>query len=209
MHTLQLLLLTASIVCSVVTTLATAQCGVERWPIKVATDTAANKISAQHTPATVNQLSLIQAPINPAIKTKTRYTPTELTVYEVTAKITLVKQEADSDYHIVLADDNGNTMIVESPAPNCATGSHFYKQIVAVRRAIDAKLGGAGALPQNNLNLMVTVTGVGFFDRIHGQTGVASNGIELHPLIDIVFHNAKSMGELRDEISQAGYSEKD
>jgi hypothetical protein len=31
------------------------------------------------------------------------------------------------------------------------------------------------------------VTGVGFFDRIHGQTGVAPNGIELHPVLDIQF----------------------
>jgi hypothetical protein len=31
------------------------------------------------------------------------------------------------------------------------------------------------------------MTGVGFFDRIHGQTGVAPNGIELHPVLDIQF----------------------
>jgi len=35
----------------------------------------------------------------------------------------------------------------------------------------------------------VTVTGVGFFDRVHGQTGVAlKNGIELHPILAIEFH---------------------
>jgi hypothetical protein len=28
-----------------------------------------------------------------------------------------------------------------------------------------------------------TVTGVGFFGSIHGQTGVAPNGIELHPVL--------------------------
>ena len=28
-----------------------------------------------------------------------------------------------------------------------------------------------------------TITGVGFFDVLHGQTGVAPNGIELHPVI--------------------------
>lgn len=33
----------------------------------------------------------------------------------------------------------------------------------------------------------VRLTGVGFFDRVHGQTGVAPNGIELHPLLDIKF----------------------
>jgi hypothetical protein len=33
----------------------------------------------------------------------------------------------------------------------------------------------------------VIITGVGFFDFYHGQTGVATNGIELHPVIDIQF----------------------
>jgi hypothetical protein len=32
----------------------------------------------------------------------------------------------------------------------------------------------------------VRITGVGFFDRVHGQTGVSqSNGIELHPILKI------------------------
>lgn len=31
------------------------------------------------------------------------------------------------------------------------------------------------------------ITGVGFFDRVHGQTGVAKNGLELHPILKIVF----------------------
>ena len=34
----------------------------------------------------------------------------------------------------------------------------------------------------------VTITGVGFFDRVHDQTGVAfKNGIELHPILAIEF----------------------
>ena len=28
-----------------------------------------------------------------------------------------------------------------------------------------------------------TIRGVGFFDFLHGQTGVAPNGIELHPVL--------------------------
>jgi hypothetical protein len=28
--------------------------------------------------------------------------------------------------------------------------------------------------------------GVAFFDYLHGQTGVAPNGIELHPILDFV-----------------------
>ena len=33
-----------------------------------------------------------------------------------------------------------------------------------------------------------TITGVGFFDYYHGQTGVAPNAIELHPVLG--FHGA-------------------
>jgi hypothetical protein len=36
----------------------------------------------------------------------------------------------------------------------------------------------------------VQVTGVAMFDFLHGQTGVAPNGIELHPILDIVFANS-------------------
>jgi len=33
--------------------------------------------------------------------------------------------------------------------------------------------------------IAVRITGVGFFDRLHGQMGVAPNGIELHPVLDL------------------------
>ncbi|EWM11974.1 hypothetical protein [Kutzneria sp. 744] len=36
-------------------------------------------------------------------------------------------------------------------------------------------------------NVPVTITGVGFFDFLHGQTGVAPNGIELHSVLDVQF----------------------
>jgi len=34
---------------------------------------------------------------------------------------------------------------------------------------------------------LVRITGGGFFDYIHGQRGVASTGIELHPVLDAEF----------------------
>ena len=34
---------------------------------------------------------------------------------------------------------------------------------------------------------LVRITGVGFFDYLHGQRGVAPNGIELHPVLDVEF----------------------
>jgi hypothetical protein len=33
------------------------------------------------------------------------------------------------------------------------------------------------------LNGTATISGVGFFDKTHGQNGGADNGIELHPVL--------------------------
>ena len=76
-------------------------------------------------------------------------------------------------------------MIVESTHPDCTEGSLFSREIANVRKAIDAKIKVTGKM--KNPKLPVTVTGVGFFDPIHGQTGVAPNGIELHPILEITF----------------------
>jgi Bacterial pre-peptidase C-terminal domain len=38
------------------------------------------------------------------------------------------------------------------------------------------------------VSVPVRIRGVGMFDFLHGQTGVAPNGIELHPVLDIVFN---------------------
>ena len=86
----------------------------------------------------------------------------------------------------MLTDKRGRTMIVESPHPHCAEGSRFLQEITDVRAKIEAHFGGPITKKIHPQQLEVTVTGVGFFDPIHGQEGVAPNGIELHPLLDIV-----------------------
>jgi hypothetical protein len=41
-----------------------------------------------------------------------------------------------------------------------------------------------------NTNRRVTVTGLGFFDILHGASGAAeTNSIELHPVLDVTFEN--------------------
>ena len=40
-------------------------------------------------------------------------------------------------------------------------------------------------LPEPVSPVTIIVTGVGFFDFLHGQTGAAPNGIELHPVLKI------------------------
>jgi len=62
----------------------------------------------------------------------------------------------------------------------------FKDQIIQVRKDIDAKLGPIKG--KKKPNIPVTVMGVGFYDPIHGQEGVAPNGIELHPILEIKFN---------------------
>jgi hypothetical protein len=171
-------------------------CGKERWSVKTVTDKDAAKVREAPTPGTINQLRQIAAPINPNLRPDSRYSPTELTTYEVTGYITLMKAEADQDYHIVLADDAGRTMIVESTHPDCAQTSRFKAEITTVRAALDQTFKGPITKPIKTKKL-VTVTGVGFFDHIHGQTGVAPNGIELHPILQVVAHAHKSIEDLK------------
>jgi hypothetical protein len=43
-------------------------------------------------------------------------------------------------------------------------------------------------------NVRVTITGVGYFDFRHDQSGVASNAIEIHPVLAIRFGGSSSGG---------------
>jgi len=88
-------------------------------------------------------------------------------------------------HHLVLSDAGGRTMIAEIPAPACVgASSPFLPTIRAVRAAFTAAFHPTTASFQR-VAVKVHVTGVGFFDFKHGQSGVAPNAIELHPLLSI------------------------
>jgi len=159
----------------------TAGCGIERWAVMTGTDPGASKVNQTPVPTTVAKLVALAAPKNPLA----RVAPTEDTTYQVSATLTEFKTEADSDYHLVLSS-GAKTMIAEIPSPTCVTGGPLQPGIANARAEFDARLMSSTGRFQK-VNAPVTVTGVGFFDRIHGQTGVAPNGIELHPVLDIQF----------------------
>jgi hypothetical protein len=115
---------------------------------------------------TIAALTALRAPSDlPATRLRL-----ERRVYRVTARVTLVRHEADDDFHLVLRDSTGHHMIAESPLPGCTSGATRLRrrQMAQARRAV-------------RLCQRATVTGVLFFDFQHGQTGVAPNAIELHP----------------------------
>ncbi len=175
-------------------------CGEERAAVKLGLDADAAAVNTRPVDTTVGELVALPRPRS--IRADHRAAPVELTVYRIHATIVAYKLEADGDYHVVVDDGAGHHMIVEIPSSGCvgadrtapATGagkpravSAWRDQIVAARKALDDQLGRRR--PAAKLRRVsipgVVVTGVGFFDVLHGQVGVAPNGIELHPVIAI------------------------
>ncbi|HZC73147.1 MAG TPA: hypothetical protein VE442_20805 [Jatrophihabitans sp.] len=182
---------------------STGSCGVERWSVKTGTDADAGKINLQSTTSTtIAALDALPAPAT--LPSNNRVQPTETTVFRLTATLTEYKLEADSDYHLVLSDGAGHTMISEIPDPACVgSSSPLRTSIQTARGQFDAKYTPTGTF--QTANVAVTVTGVGFFDFLHGQTGVAPNGIELHALLDIQFGTGPPPGCSGQLIGNPGF----
>jgi hypothetical protein len=141
-----------------------ALCGVERWAVK----------TLQDRPSLLSQSDTTIAHLvsrHPASALSGARLPFERHVFRVTAEVTLVRPEDDGDLHLVLSD-GGQTMIAESPSASCGS-----RATAEYRRQM------AQARTQAQVCARARVTGVAFFDFNHGQTGVAPNAIELHPIL--------------------------
>lgn len=158
----------------------TGYCGVERHDVKDLTD---GFVPGAPQDSSVTALRAIPVPAN----ADAGRTPPEQTVYRVQAIAAAFKIEADSDVHLAIADptDANATMIAEFPAASCLAQSSDAPALEAARSDLISALGDPPTAGYQNLNPApcVTLTGVVFFDRIHGQRGVAPNGIELHPIV--------------------------
>ena len=78
-------------------------------------------------------------------------------------------------------------MIVEIPDPDDVSPSgRWVTEIKAARFTFAKRFPDAGKRIKH-VNVPATITGIGFFDKLHGQTGVAPNGIVLNPVIRIEF----------------------
>src|SRR6185369_3025871 len=165
-------------------------CGVERWSVKTGTDADVGLVNVNSTTANTI-LTLRGWPTPGTIPSNNRISPYETTVWVINATLTQYKLESDSDYHLILSDASGNTMIAEIPLPGCVgSSSPFLSKITSARNAFNAKFTPTGSF--KTANIPVQITGVGMFDFLHGQTGVAPNGIELHPVLSIVFNPTTS-----------------
>ena len=168
-----------------------AQCGVERWSIKTGTDSGASSINLG-TYVSTTIYNMLQSAHPATLPANSRISPRETTQYRLSGTLTKYAKEGDSDYHLVIQDGAGRTMIVEIPAPNCVgAGSPFGPGVANARRQFDARFTATTSF--KTTSTAVTVRGVGFWDFLHGQTGVAPNGIEIHSVLDITFGSSAAL----------------
>jgi hypothetical protein len=167
-------------------------CGEERWPVKTLTDSDASKVNFTPVPTTV--AGLVAVPSPDGNSETSRLNTTEETTFEVRGRLVGYKHETDGDYHIVIADlqDPSVTMVVEIPDPACGgvCASPKLEEIKQARQQFVQPFPSSQPQPEFAVvqgNVEVDVTGVGFFDFAHGQTGLAQNCIELHPVLHISF----------------------
>src|SRR6266446_1865306 len=163
-----------------------AQCGVERWSVKTGTDADAGMVNL-NAPMNTTIANMRGFPTPSPIPANNRVSPAETTLWVINATLTVFKLESDSDYHLVIQDASGNTMITEIPAPSCVgSGSPFLGGISNARSEFDARFTATTSF--QTANIPVQITGVGMFDFPHGQTGAAPNQIELHPVLNVIFN---------------------
>jgi hypothetical protein len=155
--------------------------------VKTLTDANASKVDLAHanTTMSVEKLRRLTKPKELTSATP-RLSPVETTTYRVTALLMSMIREDDLDIHLVIADPKvGGSMIVEFPADSCTTAaSGGARSLMAkARAAIGQACSGEPGKKVVTLRGEATITGVGFFDKLHGQGGLAPNGIELHPVL--------------------------
>jgi hypothetical protein len=160
-----------------------AACGVELWPLKTLSDLQRKLVNLRPKDTTV--AAVAQLPM-PHPTPTTRNTPFERQVWRVTAQIVNFKLEEDQDIHLVLFG-NGAYVIAEMPAVSCLTAkTRDRAAIVKVRKRFVAACGRPTESWQP-LGALARISGVGFWDFPHGQSGHASNYAELHPVTAIKF----------------------
>jgi hypothetical protein len=156
-------------------------CGLERREIKVLRDLPSGAL-AQVQRTTVERLANVPRPRRGG----RGRAPIEHDVVEVYAAVFGYKTEADGDLHVILKGATGATLIAEFPSPACTFGSAYAREMQAAReRFLRAALTPAPAGRRHQGLVWLRVTGVIFFDREHGQSGAARNGVELHPVLHV------------------------
>lgn len=165
------------------------KCGKERWDVKMLSDARSNDIDAKSRKRSIAELLGLPL-VNPQQHEPRR--DDELQTFRVDCEIVKYKLEDDGDVHLVIQDPNdpASHMVAEIPDPECpdaVSGGHAYQFKVAREMLFDLF---AAHPPSSRMQSVlpakrVTITGVGFYDFPHHQTGAAANNLELHPVVKL------------------------
>lgn len=162
---------------------AAAACGSDYWPLKTFSDPQRKKVNLAPKDTTLTDIA---TPDHPHPTPTARNTPFERQVWRVTVQITEFKREGDSDIHLILFDA-GTYGIAEMPSGDCVPKkARARKAIINVRKHFEARCGKATS-SWKQLGAVVTISGVGFWDKPHTQNPHAPNFAELHPVIALKF----------------------
>ena len=162
------------------------KCGTERWDVKTLSDNDTTRIEFNRVvPTTVNEQASLPAPEG----RQTVRLKSETTVYSMNCYLMGYKKEKDNDIHLVVADlETGETMVAEIPSPDCQSvqKTSRYNSFIDLNNWFVQNIGNpTSKFKHFNKPIPVMITGVGFFDFLHGQTGMAVNGREIHPVLSM------------------------
>jgi hypothetical protein len=158
-------------------------CHSPRWPVKTLSDSRAHLVDFHPRHTRVNHLR--HKPRPRVRRHSPRLRGVERKTFSVRSRLIEFALAEDHDIHLVISSHRrARTMIVEFPNVRCNGARDSIKKR-AMRRARN-QLTAACGFPSSSftpLDGKARITGVGFFDLLHGQRGVAPNGIELHPVL--------------------------
>jgi hypothetical protein len=162
------------------------KCGQERWGIKTLSDPDTTLINFNELKfTTVDEQIHMERPEGRMGERQA----SETNEYVFDCKLIGYKKEKDQDFHIVVADvSTGETMVIEIASPECESvkQSGRYEQMKEVHDWFVQNIG----MPHSSfyhlpVPIKIRVTGIGYWDFLHGQTGMATNGREIHPVLSI------------------------
>jgi hypothetical protein len=168
-------------------------CGDKRWDVKTLSDVDTNNINFSNP---VRSSVHIQTHLLRPPGILTSRTSSEDTVYSITCYIIAYKKKLDDkDIHIIIRDiKTKETMVAEISSADCSSvkKTSRFQQIKSLDEWFEKNIG----IPKENFTYLwkaklVTITGVGIFDTVHGQKGMAKNGREIHPILTIKIEPSK------------------
>jgi hypothetical protein len=154
-----------------------AVCGVELWSLKTLSDPQRRLVRLSPRTTTVRAINARPMPSSPP-RRRDRF---ERQVWHVKAQIVEYRLEDDGDIHMVLFD-RGAYMIAEMPTAACLPPTTRDRRAIVLARRRFENACGTTDFSWHQLGAVAYISGVGFWDFPHGQTGAARNYAEVHPV---------------------------